>query len=66
MRLDIQARADELVHAKDNLPESVYEQRKKGMLALLKGMLPGGTNDITAILQRMVHFGRIRRVLQGY
>ena len=49
MRSDIQARADELRKTRETLPEVVYDQQKKGILNLLKSMIPGSSKDIAAM-----------------
>ena len=50
MKSDIQVRADELKRLRASLPETIYEQRKKGVLASLKSMAPGGCGDIAAMM----------------
>lgn len=52
MRIDTQSRADELKRLRASMPETVFEQRKKGVLATLKGMLPGGVRDIAAMVRQ--------------
>jgi hypothetical protein len=49
MRSDIKERAKELRHVRGHLPETIYEQRKRGILASLKSLVPGGSKEIAAM-----------------
>ena len=55
MRSDIRARAEELRKVKNSLPETIYEQRKKGLMTTLKSMAPGGSSDIAAMVGQDGH-----------
>ena len=50
MQTDIRERAEELKKIRNQLPEEIYEHRKRGIANTLKRMLPAGTSEMAAMI----------------
>ena len=50
MHADIKERTEELRMTRNSLPEHLYEQRKHGIAELLKRMLPGGSAEVSVMM----------------